>query len=92
MTWGIALGNIRRITSNNPEILKNTKFIYDYIKKLQAEQKTYEDVARAAMYVHQVIWFYGENNAFPDGLTELPILDAILSDALSRIPPITEQE
>ncbi len=52
----------------------------------------YVDVAMAAWHVHQVIWFYGENNMFPPGLDELPSLDAILSDALSRIPPIEEGE
>jgi hypothetical protein len=92
MTWGQALGNIRLLAPDIPAIRTNTKFIYDYIKRLQAERENYKNVTRAAWHVHQVLWFYGENNAFPEELEELPALDAILSDALSRVPPVEEGE
>jgi len=53
---------------------------------------SYINVARAAWAVHQLIWFFGENNAFQPGLENLPVFDQILSDMLSRIPPIEEGE
>jgi hypothetical protein len=89
MTWGQALGYIRKLS---PDAQPYTKVIYNYIKRKQIEEQKYKDVALAAFHVHQLIWFYGENNEFPPGLTILPILDEVLSDALSRIPPITEGE
>lgn len=52
----------------------------------------YEDVVRAAWALHQYIWFTGEAVPWPEGYEELTVLDGILSDALSRIPPIDENE
>jgi hypothetical protein len=59
---------------------------------IEPKPDVYVAVARAAWKVHEAIWFYGENNAFPEGLQGLPELDMILSDALSRIPPLEEEE
>jgi hypothetical protein len=52
----------------------------------------YMDVVKAAWHLHQFIWFYGEALPWPQGLEEITVLDGILSDALSRIPPITGGE
>jgi len=43
------------------------------------------ELADAAYAVHQSVWSYGENNEFPDGLRELPILDERLSAALANV-------
>jgi len=47
----------------------------------------YRDAVIAAWRVHMWIWSYGEDNAWPDGLRQLPALDATLSEALSYTPP-----
>lgn len=48
--------------------------------------RAYSNVVRSAMLVHNEIWFYGENASWPEGLRELPVLDAELSAALSYAP------
>jgi hypothetical protein len=48
--------------------------------------KAYSNVVQAAWPVHNEIWFYGENISWPEGLKNLPVLDAELSAALSYAP------
>lgn len=48
--------------------------------------QAYRDVVAQAWVVHETIWFYGENVSWPEGLKDLPLEDALLSDALSRTP------
>ena len=52
----------------------------------KSELQKYQDVVDNAYALHQHIWFYGENNSFPPELSELPVLDELLADALSRVP------
>lgn len=48
--------------------------------------QAYRRVVEHAWLVHETIWAYGENNEFPAGLKDLPLEDALLSEALSRTP------
>jgi hypothetical protein len=51
------------------------------------EAEAYQEVVNAAWPLHRAIWFYGENNVWPDALRPLADLDDVLAEALSYAPP-----